>query len=43
MYLDSGKKPEYSERASADTGKKCELHTERPQPDGGVTPRTLLL
>lgn len=37
MSLDCGKKPQYSERTHAGTGRMCELHTERP--GSGSNPR----
>ena len=43
MFLDSGRKLEYPERTHAYTGRTCELHTERPLPQPGVEPGTLLL
>jgi len=36
LILDSGRKPEYTERTHAYTGRTCKLHAERSQP--GVEP-----
>lgn len=35
--------PEYPEGIHANTGRTCRLHTERPEPDGGIELRTFLL
>jgi len=41
MFLGAGRKPEYPERTHAYMGRKCKLHTEKPQL--GIEPGTFLL